>query len=1567
MIQEVPMPSIRATRDDVTDRFPMLGFTINTGGDPYFEVVLTTDPSLPREHRTPENFFSTRGVGPLRADRGEAVYLVPPTVLRRFAGQQRLWFGLATFRDASRSQAELVRIPTSTSPYVSLRSFGGRSSRRIHITPVTRQRNGAARYQENAPEDLVWAGDDARPGSESIALHPATSAPKAEASQPPETRGNGHDPGHALPTPPSASTPPPSTGASLSYDDGFGELPPVAPPSTRRSRPFTDSLNDAAQRAKDEGANQDEVDEFLSRLRTPVAAQGFAGKRRPTVRSLDGRTEIRLPGGTQIEGWRAELLIVALETVLAPFGAGFAIPALRLAATEAGVSIGLGPAVSGGLLSGGSLGVGIVFAPHNVVGFYGATELSAGLLAGISATLQVTVLRGGLESFSGSGYAVGLSGGEEIVAGAAVILDADRRFQGVSAQVGVGIGLSPVEIYTSAQRGYSTAQGLGHLGVARAQSDEIPLDPGNGGQSIGSAALQVGDIILSTTAAWISKAIRGATSAPVSHAMLYIGDELVVEAIGGGVQVRPLADAVRDATVAVAFRFPGLTEDQALRAKDFAGRQLGHSYDYWGVVRQLPFRLAGQLIRVNLGTSDNDSFFCSELILAAYEAAGIQLTNIRPDRSSPGDLAELRLNHTLDYVGHLKAPAVSSGQSYRPALGRGLRRARPFDNDGTIAFRDRLRSEGLTDEQADQFLAEFGGPSATAQGFRARGRLGASPFDERIQIHLPGATTISGWRARALLVALEAVATGAASSIPGLGALAPAVGSLIASLPAICDRMNVTIGIGPNVAAFPVAGGSIGAGIVFAPGGVIGLYGSGEVGLGVILGISAVAQITIVGGGIANFAGDSVAMVVGGGEGIVGGVAVLFAPDQTFQGVSFQLGVGAGISPIDVYMSTQHTWTTAQGLGLARTGAARALEDDGRVPIRLPRARRLSTTERLALQTALGLAGPLGVLVNAAMATTDAAQVTIGIGPAVEAGLLAGGGLSVGLVLAPGGVIGVYGSVETAAGVLGSISATAQVTIIRGGIEEFGEAGYAIGISGGEELYGGAAALFTQSGVFHGVSVRLGIGAGVIPIDIFVAAEQRFASPPPSPAPATSASPAGLTTTSRRDRLATSPQSRPTSARTSRPVGRPLTELGPAGDPAEEEGYEEESAVVSAAQTTTECTDDHCPVTPAATAGTVHFSLAEFQCRDGTPVPERFRGNAQQVMENLEVFRSEIGDKAITIVSGYRTCAYNSTLEGAASRSRHLCSQAADIRVTDLSPLQVRDIIERLIGEGRMHQGGLGLYDTFVHYDVRGTRARWDRRRRAASASAARSLGDPGAIVPDYSQAASTAQAIGMFFEWLQAELKFRIGVPSTAFFPHSAICKLRLLGANGDLIGEGSGFYIGHHRLLTAGHCLVNDDGSRVHAVEVIPGMHGNSEPFGGATVALSALKPHPRYNPAAYDPSFDIGVITAAPDAPHGEFFEMEELRMSPNTGIITCGYAAVGVDPRVQHMDVDTIRELHNGTFTYAAQVRQGSSGGPVFYALDSSHIRVVGLNVTTYDAQQNRGLRLTDELITWINSQ
>jgi hypothetical protein len=50
---------------------------------------------------------------------------------------------------------------------------------------------------------------------------------------------------------------------------------------------------------------------------------------------------------------------------------------------------------------------------------------------------------------------------------------------------------------------------------------------------------------------------------------------------------------------------------------------------------------------------------------------------------------------------------------------------------------------------------------------------------------------------------------------------------------------------------------------------------------------------------------------------------------------------------------------------------------------------------------------------------------------------------------------------------------------------------------------------------------------------------------------------------------------------------------------------------------------------------------------------------------------------------------------------------AGDIVSEKYTPVQLRAIIEKLIKEGKMKQGGLGAYKTFTHYDIRGVKARW--------------------------------------------------------------------------------------------------------------------------------------------------------------------------------------------------------------------------------------------------------------------
>ena len=62
---------------------------------------------------------------------------------------------------------------------------------------------------------------------------------------------------------------------------------------------------------------------------------------------------------------------------------------------------------------------------------------------------------------------------------------------------------------------------------------------------------------------------------------------------------------------------------------------------------------------------------------------------------------------------------------------------------------------------------------------------------------------------------------------------------------------------------------------------------------------------------------------------------------------------------------------------------------------------------------------------------------------------------------------------------------------------------------------------------------------------------------------------------------------------------------------------------------------------------------------------------------------------------------------GGAQLSQHLTAKAGDLKVSGMSTDDLRDTIIALIDAGKMKQGGVGRYDTFVHYDIRGTKARW--------------------------------------------------------------------------------------------------------------------------------------------------------------------------------------------------------------------------------------------------------------------
>ncbi|KAF1722806.1 trypsin-like peptidase domain-containing protein [Pseudoxanthomonas wuyuanensis] len=150
------MTRIRANRESIDDRFSVLGFTVNAD-QPLYEVGLATDPELfkpeHRARRTADNFYASplQGTRP----RSDAVYLVPPSVVARFVGQPRLYFGVATYADSDRSKPVSVRRPDGGHMYVSLRGLTERGLRR---GVRNGQAGNGASYGTPVPTP-AWGGD----------------------------------------------------------------------------------------------------------------------------------------------------------------------------------------------------------------------------------------------------------------------------------------------------------------------------------------------------------------------------------------------------------------------------------------------------------------------------------------------------------------------------------------------------------------------------------------------------------------------------------------------------------------------------------------------------------------------------------------------------------------------------------------------------------------------------------------------------------------------------------------------------------------------------------------------------------------------------------------------------------------------------------------------------------------------------------------------------------------------------------------------------------------------------------------------------------------------------------------------------------------------------------------------------------------------------------------------------------------------------------------------------------------------------------------------------------------
>lgn len=122
-----------------------------------------------------------------------------------------------------------------------------------------------------------------------------------------------------------------------------------------------------------------------------------------------------------------------------------------------------------------------------------------------------------------------------------------------------------------------------------------------------------------------------------------------------------------------------------------------------------------------------------------------------------------------------------------------------------------------------------------------------------------------------------------------------------------------------------------------------------------------------------------------------------------------------------------------------------------------------------------------------------------------------------------------------------------------------------------------------------------------------------------------------------------------------------------------------------------------------------NFNYSEFACHDGTPYPKEWvETKLKPLVRCLEVIREHFGNKSITITSGYRTASHNKKV-GGAKLSKHVEGIAVDFKVEGVNSREVADKVRQLMAKGKIIDGGVGSYSAWVHYDIRGSIAYWNK------------------------------------------------------------------------------------------------------------------------------------------------------------------------------------------------------------------------------------------------------------------
>lgn len=116
-----------------------------------------------------------------------------------------------------------------------------------------------------------------------------------------------------------------------------------------------------------------------------------------------------------------------------------------------------------------------------------------------------------------------------------------------------------------------------------------------------------------------------------------------------------------------------------------------------------------------------------------------------------------------------------------------------------------------------------------------------------------------------------------------------------------------------------------------------------------------------------------------------------------------------------------------------------------------------------------------------------------------------------------------------------------------------------------------------------------------------------------------------------------------------------------------------------------------------------HFKV-RGKVHNGIP-PRELWNNMVPTLRVADKLQPLLAVPLVSVISAYRTPAYNAACSGSASQSCHMQNLALDLQFA-CSPSKVAKAAETLRAQGHF-KGGIGRYPGFIHVDTRGHNADW--------------------------------------------------------------------------------------------------------------------------------------------------------------------------------------------------------------------------------------------------------------------